>query len=199
MNPLALYLSAAMHADPLDHLILSRSLPEPTTGCRLWLECVGHGGYGIVRAGRAKFRAHRVAWELQRGPIPEGLCVCHRCDTPACVNVEHLFLGTHADNARDRNAKGRCGVRGGVRLHPERAATGFARGDRHGSRVRPESVRRGAESAWARLSENDVAEARARHGAGESGRALAATFGVSQSTMSRALSGRTWRHVGGAS
>jgi hypothetical protein len=51
--------------------------------------------------------AHRVAWEKVHGPIPQGMQVLHRCDTPLCVNVEHLFLGTNADNQRDKASKGR--------------------------------------------------------------------------------------------
>ena len=51
--------------------------------------------------------AHRVAWELFRGPIPDGLFVLHKCDTPACVAVHHLFLGTQLDNIQDRETKRR--------------------------------------------------------------------------------------------
>ena len=64
-------------------------------------------GYGAVRYKGAIWGAHRAAWDAQVGPIPDGMIVCHSCDNPACVNVEHLFLGTHLDNARDKGAKGR--------------------------------------------------------------------------------------------
>lgn len=72
-------------------------------------------GYGKFWLGkRASVSAHRVAWQIANGPIPDegpghhGWCVCHRCDNPLCVNPDHLFLGSNLDNQRDKAAKGRA-------------------------------------------------------------------------------------------
>ena len=78
--------------------------------CLLWTGATNEKGYGVIGAGArgaGVLKVHRVAWELARGPIPEGLFVLHRCDIPACCNVAHLFLGTNADNVADMIAKGR--------------------------------------------------------------------------------------------
>lgn len=65
------------------------------------------GGYGCFGANKRQYYAHRYAYEAQHGPIPEGMCVCHRCDTPLCVRGDHLFLGSNLDNIRDRTSKRR--------------------------------------------------------------------------------------------
>jgi hypothetical protein len=84
-----------------------RSFPEPNTGCLLYGGNANQAGYGIVHIrGRRSF-AHRFAYQLGNGPIPSGLVVCHRCDTPACINPDHLSLGTIADNNNDSLRKGR--------------------------------------------------------------------------------------------
>jgi hypothetical protein len=77
-------------------------------GCWMWLGGRFDRGYGRFNPeGKISVRAHRYAWEVTNGPIPDGLIVCHRCDVPLCVNPAHLFLGTHKDNAQDRERKGR--------------------------------------------------------------------------------------------
>jgi hypothetical protein len=72
----------------------------PWTGPRV-------SGYGVLWRNGNNYGAHRVAWELANGPIPDGMFICHRCDNPPCCNPAHLFLGTQADNDADRTVKGR--------------------------------------------------------------------------------------------
>lgn len=77
--------------------------------CWLWLASKSRG-YGRISCAYSTLRAHRVVWELTYGPIPEGMCVLHRCDSKACCNPKHLFLGTRLDNARDMVRKGRQAI-----------------------------------------------------------------------------------------
>lgn len=68
----------------------------------------GYGNTIMPRPARKNMYAHRRSWEMVNGPIPEGMHCLHRCDTPACVNPAHLFLGTQADNMQDKSRKGRA-------------------------------------------------------------------------------------------
>jgi hypothetical protein len=84
------------------------SMPEPNSGCWLWLGQLSYLGYGqiMLSPGQRKTKAHRAAWEAFRGPIGK-LHVLHRCDNRCCVNPDHLFLGTRSDNMLDMYSKGR--------------------------------------------------------------------------------------------
>lgn len=80
-------------------------------GCWVWAKSKDKDGYGVLYAREngkfSKFLAHRISYMLHVGDIPAGYLVCHTCDNPSCINPDHLFLGTHADNHKDRNQKER--------------------------------------------------------------------------------------------
>jgi hypothetical protein len=100
---------------PNEKLINARFYPRieliPECGCWIWTGNWDKDGYGNLFIKRKKYLAHRLSWELHKGIIPIGMFVLHRCDTPSCVNPNHLFIGTRRDNIadcvkKDRDSKG---------------------------------------------------------------------------------------------
>lgn len=138
---------------------------EKTDGCWLWTGSRTSDGYGGIRVCGKSVGAHRVAYELFVAPIPDGLHVLHRCDTPNCVRPEHLFLGTHADNMSDMATKGRANP---------------ITGERHHS---------------AKLTVDMVREVRRLHGAGVSIHELARRLPVRRKSVQKLLRGKSWKSV----
>ncbi len=171
------------------------TMPHMQTQCWVWTAgCIGDG-YGRFRIRRKGTLAHRVAWLIHYGCIPDGLCVLHRCDNPPCVRDDHLFLGTKADNAHDRDIKGRHnggrGDRHGLHLHPESRATG----ERNGSHVHPECVCRGERNGRAKLNEEKVKRVFQLHCEGWTQKGIANELGVGRSIIGYILSRKKWAHV----
>lgn len=89
--------------------IMAGSIPEPNSGCWIWLGSTNAKGYAHLKYETRQQRANRFSWSAYNGEIPPGLHVLHSCDNRLCVNPEHLFLGTNQDNVDDKMRKGRAG------------------------------------------------------------------------------------------
>lgn len=85
-----------------------RYIPEPNSGCWLWIAGCRRG-YGTMRINKRSYGSHQLSWMMKTGAdrVPEKMHVCHSCDVPACVNPDHLWLGTHTENIEDSMKKGR--------------------------------------------------------------------------------------------
>jgi len=205
------YLRFLRYGEPLAGVaIQKRNVPiadrfwskvEKTDGCWLWRGAIDGKGYGNFKLGKRVEYAHRVAYSIANGwtmswdGYSSKTNVCHTCDNPGCVRPDHLFLGTHSDNMRDAEAKGRrthhSGEQHWSRFKPER----YARGDRSGMRTHPSSVPRGDRNGNAKLSDADAVVILERLRKGELQKLLAREFGVSTSLISMMALGRIRRHL----
>lgn len=166
--------------------------PIEGSPCLIWPFGKFRDGYGAHRCGGRSQYAHRIAYEIKNGTVPEGLCVLHRCDNPGCVNADHLWLGTRTDNNRDRMNKDRGNtVRGDnhySRMNPERLA--------RGPRKNIERMARGEKSKSAKITEAMVVEIRNRYAVGDvSQRRLARECRITQAIVWQVLNHKTWKHV----
>lgn len=140
----------------------AKTQTDAATGCWVWSGATDDAGYGMIRIAGETRRAHRVSYETHHGPIPNGMFVCHHCDSPPCINPAHLFLGTHADNMNDRNVKGRQA--------------------RHVGEAHPS----------AKLTESDVQFIRSAPYSWSLATRLAKQFGVSAVQIRNVRAGRNW-------
>lgn len=149
--------------------------------CWGWTASHNNFGYGSFRINLKTRAAHRIAWRLFVGEIPDGKCVLHKCDTPACCNPSHLFLGTKLDNVLDMFAKGRNNTMSG---------------DRHPYRLRPEIVPRGMNHPRRKLDEYQVKAIRSAYSEGRvSQRELAENYSVSRGAITAILRRDNWFHI----
>jgi hypothetical protein len=150
----------------------SRVAKQPD-GCWLWQGSKSRSGYGVAIFDGRGSRATWISWLLHNGPVPRGMFMLHKCDNPPCVNPEHLFVGTGADNMRAMAAKGR------------------------GAMQRPEMHPKGEAHPNALLTDESVVTLRERYASGEPTSALCAEFGIGKSALSFIVLGITWSHLGG--
>lgn len=175
-----------------------------TDGCWEWTGSRDRKGYGRLSIGsrldgsKRPHGAHRIAWVLARGSIPNGLSVLHHCDNPRCVRPDHLWLGTIADNNRDMFAKGRDGA-DPCRMHTEAARKAclerLPRGDAHYARTQPHRLARGERHPGAVLTADGVRAIRLAKAAGEHVRVIAERHQISVHSVYAVVSRRNWGHV----
>lgn len=148
----------------------SKIMPEPMSGCWLWTGCLlgkNNNGYGYFSINNKPRVAHRVSYQIYIGEIPDGLLVCHTCDQRSCVNPQHLFLGTYADNANDMISKGR------------------------NTKIRA----RGESASNSKLTNTEVLKIRELHGSGVKVRDISNMFSVTKENINAIIRGKTWKHL----
>jgi hypothetical protein len=152
--------------------IISKSILDETSGCRL-CTLSKRRGYGVIWFQGKNFQAHRLVYLAFKGEIPEGLCVCHRCNNRACVNPEHLYLDTRAGNNRYMAECGRS-----------------LKGEKH-----PMFGRTGEKNSNAKLIEPQVREIFQLRAKGFLQKEIAKIVGISRRQVSAILRGEHWSYI----
>jgi hypothetical protein len=150
------------------------AISEPDQ-CWEWRVRRNPQGYGSFNLNGKTQRAHRLAYALAYGPIPDGQLVCHHCDNPPCCNPAHLFAGTHADNMRDKTLKGR-----NIRPVRDESAVNYVRGESNN---------------LSKLNEDIVRAIRQRKASGDRTNDLAAEFRVDRTLIWQIVARKVWAHV----
>lgn len=162
--------------------IFSYTQPDER-GCWNWTRRSKQRGYGVAYFGKERWLAHRAAYTLAKGAIPEGMSVCHSCDNPACINPDHLWLGTHKENMHDSIKKGRS------RKPPVHV------GEDHWRHKYPEMVERGEDNPNAIKSDEEVIALRRDYVSGVPLATLFKRYSVTKSSIHDYTSGRSWKHL----
>lgn len=140
-------------------------------GCMKWTAAKTLQGYGRIQISGAKYQATHIAWYLHTGVwirTDKGECILHTCDTPACCNVQHLWIGTKSENTSDMIRKGR------------------------------KRVAQGSKNSHAKVNEHQVKSMRRAYISGITIEEIMLQSGLSRSNIWRIISGKTWKHVPGA-
>lgn len=154
---------------------------KKTKGCWIWDGARWDNGYGVFTKDGKNLKAHRISWLIHFGKIPAHLCICHTCDVKWCVRPDHLFIGTHGDNMRDMERKGR---------------SRHLSGDDHAYRKNPELHARGEQCHNSIFTKDQVLEIRRLYSAGGIyQKELAEMFGTDQGNISAITRRITWKHI----